>query len=103
MRIAALLVIVAAFSTSAYAQFDSGQITGFVRDPQQGALPGTTVTATNVATSNARTTVRPPKPESKMPMGASRGAGSRNGGGGAAMREKSTAQSARDRRSGRCE
>ena len=57
MRIAALLVIVAAFSTSAYAQFDSGQITGFVRDPQQGALPGTTVTATNEATSNARTTV----------------------------------------------
>src|SRR5947207_2672490 len=57
MRIAALLVIVAAFSTSAYAQFDSGQITGFVRDPQQGALPGTTVTATNEATSKARTTV----------------------------------------------
>src|SRR5437762_9715311 len=57
MRIAALLVIVAAFSTSAYAQFDSGQITGFVRDPQQGALPGATVTASNEATSNARTTV----------------------------------------------
>jgi hypothetical protein len=57
MRVAQTLVIVAAFSTAAYAQFDSGQISGFVRDPQQGALPGATVTATNEATSNARTTV----------------------------------------------
>jgi len=56
MRVPALL-LVAAVSTSAYAQFDAGQISGFVRDPQQGALPGATVTATNEATSNARTTV----------------------------------------------
>ena len=43
MRALALLFLVAAFSTPAHAQFDSGQISGFIRDTQQGALPGATV------------------------------------------------------------
>jgi Carboxypeptidase regulatory-like domain/TonB-dependent Receptor Plug Domain len=39
------------------AQFDAGQISGFVRDSQQGALPGATVTIANEATGNKRSTV----------------------------------------------
>jgi hypothetical protein len=57
MRAFAPLVLAAAFSTSAFAQFDSGQISGVIRDAQQGALPGATVTVTNEATSNKRRTV----------------------------------------------
>src|SRR5881397_3536783 len=57
MRAFAPLVLVAAFSTSALAQFDSGQISGVARDAHQGALPGATVTVTNEATSNKRSTV----------------------------------------------
>jgi hypothetical protein len=57
MRALAPLVLVATFSTPASAQFDSGQISGFIRDAQQGALPGATVTVTNEATSNKRSTV----------------------------------------------
>src|SRR5882672_11023630 len=57
MRAFAPLVLVAAFSTSAFAQFDSGQISGIIRDAQQGALPGATVIVTNEATSNKRSTV----------------------------------------------
>jgi hypothetical protein len=57
MRALAPLVLVAAFSTPAFAQFDSGQISGVIRDAQQGALPGATVTLTNEATSNKRSTV----------------------------------------------
>src|SRR2546426_2256949 len=57
MRALALLFLVAAFSTSAHAQFDSGQISGFIRDTQQGALPGATVTVTNEGTNNKRSTV----------------------------------------------
>ena len=57
MRALAPMVLVAAFSTSAFAQFDSGQVSGFIRDAQQGALPGATVTVTNEATSNKRSTV----------------------------------------------
>src|SRR5438067_2331644 len=33
--------------SAAYAQFDSGQIAGFVRDPSQAVVAGATVTATN--------------------------------------------------------
>src|SRR5262249_14482117 len=39
------------------AQVDSGQISGFVRDAQQAALPGATVTVSNEATGNKRSTV----------------------------------------------
>src|SRR5438132_10027711 len=57
MRALALLFLVAAFSTPAHAQFDSGQISGFIRDTQQGALPGATITITNEGTRNSRSTV----------------------------------------------
>src|SRR5881628_1085335 len=57
MRALALLFLVAAFSTSAHAQFDSGQISGFVRDAQQGALPGAAVTMTNERTGSKRTAI----------------------------------------------
>src|SRR5437764_2586308 len=50
-------LLIAAPVTAAFAQFDSGQISGFVRDAQQGALPGATVTVANEATGNKRTTV----------------------------------------------
>src|SRR5919197_2361544 len=58
MRLAfvvALLVTVAIVPASA--QFDSGQISGFVHDAQQGALPGATVTVTNESTGTKRSTV----------------------------------------------
>ncbi|PYR05539.1 MAG: TonB-dependent receptor, partial [Acidobacteria bacterium] len=50
-------LLIAAPVTAAFAQFDSGQISGFVRDAQQGALPGATVTVVNEATGNKRSTV----------------------------------------------
>jgi hypothetical protein len=55
----ALAVLLAAVTivSGEFAQFDSGQMSGFVRDAQQGALPGATVTITNEATGNKRTTV----------------------------------------------
>src|SRR5262245_43421594 len=58
MRSLALLVlVVVALAPAASAQFDSGQISGFVRDSQQGALPGATVTVTNQRTGTKRTIV----------------------------------------------
>ncbi len=58
MRPFALLVLTAVLlPTTAAAQFDSGQISGIVRDAQQGALPGATVTVSNVRTGTKRTTV----------------------------------------------
>src|SRR5262249_6898077 len=57
MRAPALLVLSLALSAPAYAQFDSGHISGFVRDAQQGALPGATVTLTNEGNSSKRNTV----------------------------------------------
>src|SRR2546428_11024691 len=53
----ALLLLVASVPAPLAAQFDSGQISGFVRDAQEAALPGATVTITNEATRNKRTTV----------------------------------------------
>jgi hypothetical protein len=57
MRALTLLVLLAAGSAPAAAQSDSGQISGFVRDAQQGALPGAAVTITNEATRTKRATV----------------------------------------------
>src|SRR5262249_29897163 len=42
------------------AQSDAGQISGFVRDAQQGALPGATITAVNEATGASRSTATTP-------------------------------------------
>src|SRR5262249_5927064 len=53
----ALLLAAATLVSGEAAQFDSGQLSGFVRDAQQAALPGATVTVTNEATGNKRTTV----------------------------------------------
>jgi hypothetical protein len=44
-------------STPAFAQFDRGQISGVVKDDTGGVVPGATVTATQVGTQAARTTV----------------------------------------------
>ena len=52
---AVLLLIVCA--TSAYAQFDRGTISGTIKDPQGGVVPGVTVTVTSQATQQARTAV----------------------------------------------
>src|SRR5436190_18136682 len=46
-----------ALATSAFAQTETGRITGRVFDPQGAPVPGVTVTATNVATRAVRTTV----------------------------------------------
>ena len=58
MRSLALLVLIAVVPPAiTAAQFDSGQISGFVRDSQQGALPGATVTLTSERTGSKRTAV----------------------------------------------
>ena len=57
MRVLLVLALAAVVPGTAAAQSDSGQISGFVRDAQQGALPGATVTITNEATRNSRSTV----------------------------------------------
>ena len=52
------LVLVLGFSVqSAMAQIGDGSLTGYVRDEQQGALPGVTITATSDALITARTAV----------------------------------------------
>src|SRR5262245_43899657 len=60
MRTFALLVLLAAVPAPTLAQFDTGPISGFIRDAHQGALPGATVTATNESTSSKRSTVTNP-------------------------------------------
>src|SRR5262249_12197889 len=51
------VLLVGASAVPAAAQIDSGQISGFVRDAQQAALPGATVTIANEATGTKRSTV----------------------------------------------
>jgi hypothetical protein len=46
MRVFLVLALAAVVPGTATAQSDSGQISGFARDAQQGALPGATVTVT---------------------------------------------------------
>jgi Carboxypeptidase regulatory-like domain len=57
LRWLACLVAVAlvALAVPAHAQFESGQISGFVRDSQGAAVPGATVSITDEATKRART------------------------------------------------
>jgi hypothetical protein len=50
MRRLAIALAVTALASSAYAQFDSGQISGFVRDSQGGAIPGAAVRVVNEGT-----------------------------------------------------
>jgi len=57
-RFSVLLAFLLLFvSTAARAQVDTGNISGTIVDQSGGALPGVTMTATNLATSIARTTV----------------------------------------------
>jgi len=57
MRSLLVLALAAMIPGTAAAQSDSGQISGIVRDAQQGALPGATVTVANEATNTKRSTV----------------------------------------------
>src|SRR5262249_11576127 len=57
MRTFVLQLLLLAVPAAAFAQFDAGQISGFIRDARQGALPGATVTVTNEGTNNKRSTV----------------------------------------------
>ncbi len=53
----ACLVGVLLGAAPAFAQFDRGQISGVIKDQTGGVMPGVTVTATQVATQTAHTTV----------------------------------------------
>ena len=57
MRAPVLLALIVAIPSTAAAQFDAGQISGFVRDAQQAALPGATVTVTSERNADHRTIV----------------------------------------------
>ena len=48
-------------STAVWAQVDTGTVAGVVSDEQRAALPGVTVTVTNIATSQGRTVVTDPE------------------------------------------
>jgi hypothetical protein len=56
-RICVLLIVIAGFPAAGFAQFDSGQISGFVRDGQQAAIPGATVIVTNQGNGDHRSSV----------------------------------------------
>jgi hypothetical protein len=51
------LVLVLTCATAAYAQFDRGTISGTIKDPQGGVVPGVTVVVTNAQNQQTRTTV----------------------------------------------
>ena len=57
MRAFVLVALTAAIPSTAAAQFDAGQISGFVRDAQQAAIPGATVTVTNEGNADRRTSI----------------------------------------------
>jgi Carboxypeptidase regulatory-like domain len=53
----ATLALLVLSASAAYAQFDRGTISGTIKDAQGGVVPGVTVTITNTATQQSRTTV----------------------------------------------
>ncbi|HYU41843.1 MAG TPA: carboxypeptidase regulatory-like domain-containing protein [Vicinamibacteria bacterium] len=55
LRWLAFALALIALAVPAHAQFESGQISGFVRDSQGAAVPGATVTITDESTKRART------------------------------------------------
>src|SRR5436309_1634647 len=57
MRAFVLVALTAAIPSTAAAQFDAGQISGFVRNAQQAAIPGATVTVTNEGNADRRTSL----------------------------------------------
>src|SRR4029453_13872317 len=52
-----LTLLALALALPLHAQFDTGQISGFVRDPQGGVVPGATVKITSNSTNVARSYV----------------------------------------------
>ena len=59
-KIKALVVWIALLATPAFAQIDSGTITGTVKDDTGGALPGVTITSHNPANGQTRTVTSGP-------------------------------------------
>jgi hypothetical protein len=55
-----IVMLIGCVPTTARAQVDTGNISGTIADESGGVLPGVTVTATNLATGIARTTVTDP-------------------------------------------
>ena len=56
-RIALGCMLLLGVSTTAFAQFDRGTISGTIKDAQGGIVPGATVTVTSTQTQQSRTTV----------------------------------------------
>ena len=56
-RVCVTLCLLVASSAVALAQIGAGQVTGVVKDATGNAVPGATVTATNIGTSAARVAV----------------------------------------------
>src|SRR5258705_1216536 len=57
MNNAIKLAVLGTFAVAAHAQFDSGQIAGFVRDPSQSVVVGASVTITNEGNGEKRRTI----------------------------------------------
>ena len=58
MRLRILLTaLLLSWASVAHAQFDSGQISGFVRDSSGAVIPGATVTATNEGNGQQRVVI----------------------------------------------
>src|SRR5688500_11833328 len=54
LRSLALTLVIFVFATSAFAQFDSAQVSGTIQDSTGAILPGVDVTLVNVGTSQQR-------------------------------------------------
>ena len=54
MKLGRVVLLSLCVSCAVFAQFDSGQISGFVRDETGAIVPGATVTATNEGTGESR-------------------------------------------------
>src|SRR5215831_13828635 len=56
-KLLSLAIIACAGAPLLYAQFDSGQISGFVRDPSGAVVPGASVVAANTGTKEPHRTI----------------------------------------------
>src|SRR5258707_920766 len=57
IKLTKIVVLAALLVSAAMAQFDSGQISGFVRDPSQSVIAGAGVTVTNEGNGEKRHTI----------------------------------------------